>query len=54
MNFASQFAMNQVKDQAQNLIPKEVKEGENPGEGKIENSEDNQNPNPDAQNDINK
>ena len=40
-----QAGMNQMKDQAQDLIPKEIKEGEkaenNSGEGKIENSNDN-------------
>ena len=46
MNFMMQAGMNQMKSQAQNLIPKDMKEGnnENPanqnqsGEGKIENS----------------
>ena len=43
MNFMMQAGMNQMKSQAQNLIPNDMKEGNQdnqnkPQEGKIENS----------------
>lgn len=55
MNLLVNSGMNQIKDQTQNLIPKEIKEGQNSDkpEGNPENSNNEINNNPDASNSSN-